>query len=132
MYIILQILLIGPAAAARERALGRLRAAGREQRAGAEGVAPVPRRLRTGLKYSFGTNKYCHQIRIRGESARQSKVEKHNQKAPEDVTFIREKTYTLPITLASRLEVRKPRFYQQSSAMLIMLAVAEHPSPLVF
>ena len=45
MYIILQILLIGPAAAARERALGRLRAAVREQRAGAEGVAPIPRRL---------------------------------------------------------------------------------------
>ena len=33
------------------------------------------------------------------ESARQSKGEKRNQKAPEDVTFIREKTYTLPITL---------------------------------
>ena len=88
-----------------------------------------------------------------GESARQTKVEKHDQKAPEDVTFIREKTYTLPITLArglrirartkkrkkrrtekpegvpthSRLEVRKPRFYQQSSAMLTMLAVAAHP-----
>ena len=30
---------------------------------------------------------------------RQAKPEKHNQKAPEDVTFIREKTYTLPITL---------------------------------
>ena len=46
---------------------------------------------------------------------------KHNQKAPEDVTFIREKTYTY------RLEMQKPRFYQQSSAMLITLAVAEHP-----
>jgi hypothetical protein len=40
------------------------------------------------------------------ESARQSKVEKHNQKAPEDVTFIREKTYTLPITLARGLRIR--------------------------
>ena len=27
----------------------------------------------------------------------------------------------------NRLEVRKPRFYQQSSAMLIMLAVMEDP-----
>ena len=27
----------------------------------------------------------------------------------------------------NRLEVRKPRFYQQSSVMLMMLAVAEHP-----
>ena len=26
---------------------------------------------------------------------------RHNQKVPEDVTFIREKTYTLPITLES-------------------------------
>ena len=25
---------------------------------------------------------------------------KHNQRAPEDIAFIREKTYTLPITLA--------------------------------
>ena len=31
---------------------------------------------------------------------------KHNQKAPEDVAFIREKTYTLPITLARGLRIR--------------------------
>ena len=58
-----------------------------------------------------------------GGKVRQSKVEKQNQKAPEDVTSIREKTYTS----MHRMEMRKPRFYQQSSAMLIMLAVAEHP-----
>ena len=32
-------------------------------------------------------------------------MEKHNPKAPEDVTFIREKTYTLPITLARGLRI---------------------------
>ena len=31
---------------------------------------------------------------------------KHSQKAPEDVAFIREKTYTLPITLARGLRIR--------------------------
>ena len=31
---------------------------------------------------------------------------RHNQKVPEDVTFIREKTYTLPITLERGLRIR--------------------------
>jgi hypothetical protein len=32
-----------------------------------------------------------------GKAHKESSSRKHNQKAPEDMSFIREKTYTLPI-----------------------------------
>ena len=38
--------------------------------------------------------------------SKDNKERKHNQRAPEDVAFIREKTYTLPITLARGLRIR--------------------------
>ena len=41
-----------------------------------------------------------------GEAHKESSSRKHNQKAPEDTSFIREKTYTLPITLARGLRIR--------------------------
>ena len=37
---------------------------------------------------------------------KESNSRKHNQKAPEEMSFIREKTYTLPITLARGLRIR--------------------------
>ena len=42
----------------------------------------------------------------RGKAHKESSSRKHNQKAPEDMSFIREKTYTLPITLARGLRMR--------------------------
>ena len=41
-----------------------------------------------------------------GKAHEESSSRKHNQKAPEDMSFIREKTYTLPITLARGLRIR--------------------------
>ena len=41
-----------------------------------------------------------------GKAHKESSSRKHNQKAPEDMSFIREKTYTLPITLARGLRIR--------------------------
>ena len=41
-----------------------------------------------------------------GKAHKESSSQKHNQKAPEDMSFIREKTYTLPITLARGLRIR--------------------------
>ena len=42
----------------------------------------------------------------RGKAHKESSSRKHNQKAPEDTSFIREKTYTLPITPERELRIR--------------------------
>ena len=41
-----------------------------------------------------------------GKAHKESSSRKHNQKAPEDMSFIREKTYTLPITPERELRIR--------------------------
>ena len=43
---------------------------------------------------------------VPGKAHKESSSRKHNQKAPEDISFIREKTYTLPITLERELRIR--------------------------
>ena len=45
-------------------------------------------------------------MKIGGGGSSTVEYAKHNQKAPEDVAFIREKTYTLPITLGRGLRIR--------------------------
>ena len=45
-------------------------------------------------------------MKIGGGGSSTVEYAKHNQKAPEDVAFIREKTYTLPITPERELRIR--------------------------
>ena len=58
----------------------------------------------TGARRLYGNS--CSAALIWGKAHKESSSRKHNQKAPEDMSFIREKTYTLPITLARGLRIR--------------------------